>query len=655
MNSFSVFLGSCLISLVLHGQPPPLTTLGEDGLLTLHPPSVPDELRNPVTPEYEAGFRLRSNDVLKRWTGGPTAWKKVDNRLIFESEKWSYPNAMLHVLAGNVDPGMAVLQAPDQPMNPGESDHTFGVDLYPAFTLKAQTRKYFQFGHLMSPEYRETFEKAISKWTRDHPAQVAHPLYRRFDPDAQGWGPNRFGHRQLDPRRTDNLYLMSAQAVYLFAEASGNEATRQKAKVELYGYFWAPYHIGQGEWDSTTYQPHNISPLLNLYDFAKDPEVRSAAKVVLDHFFTSAALKNHRNTFAGASKRDYSQTSQQGEGSMKFFGLYFPQAGAALREDHEQLFAIASGYRPPEAVLALARRDLELPVEILATKPLYENWKPGQSDRPGFFETLWLGRTVTAGSVVSAQPDGDILPLRITFNRGETGTNSLSINSQPKLNAKHAGDQIAQYANRMIWLRKAHNEPFTFQLAQPGTWQIRGERWFLDGGDTWFAIHPIQLGMPVVQPKSIQAKAASDTYVGFALELQEKGGPFANFDAFVHAVETKSTLQIDALETGRVLFQSSDGKTLEIQHNAENDIPTVTRDGFTRDWNNPEEWAVWRTMGRDSPVVDLGWKTGTLTVNAGGHHFESTFRIRNDSPQHLRREDLEAAKELTAESSFTSK
>jgi hypothetical protein len=44
-----------------------------------------------------------------------------------------------------------------------------------------------------------------------------------------------------------------------------------------------------------------------------------------------------------------------------------------------------------------------------------------------------------------------------------------------------------------------------------------------------------------------------------------------------------------------------------------------------------------------------------LTVNAGGHHFESTFRIRSDSPQHLRREDLEAAKELTAESSFTSK
>ena len=635
-----------------------LTRVDEDGLITIIPPEVPEAFRNPSTSEFEADFRRRYNLLLNSWTRNEDgSWNRVDQRRFFESEKWSYPHAMLHVLAGNVEGGMRVLQLPDQPQNPRDHDHTLGIDLWAAFTLKGQVRKFFQFRHLMEAEYRERMTRAIDLWTQSHPRHTPHPIYERYNPREQGWGPNRFGNRQLDGRRTDNLFAMSTAAVYLFAEYSGNEETRQRAKSEILGYVWALYNIGHGEWDSTAYHHHVFAPYLGLYDFAQDPEVRMAAKLALDHFSTAIALKSHRTTFAGASKRDYHPTSIQGGEAMRVFWMYFGGPDEIMQREHTQLFVMASGYRPPPAVLALANREIDLPVEIRATKPTYENWHEGRSDRPRNFETLMLGRTYTAGSVVSPGPDGDLHPFRIVFDRGETATNTLTINSEPFMQRKHAGDQVAQRENVMVWLRETKERPFRFLLAEGGAWEQKDGVWFLEGDDTWFALRLLNLGDLVETPLdqrearrfpnmvSWLAEPGEGPVTGFALEIGERGD-FDSFEAFVRAVHAADGLVPDAENVNRFSYTSTDGRVLTVERNTENDLPIIHEDGVLRDWDDPAEWALGRTMGDREPVISLGWKEGDLDVRAGGHHFQARFRLEDFAGTEVRREDLERERNL---------
>ena len=646
--------------LVMPGaQAEELTTVDENGLITIHPPQVPDGFRNPVSKAYERGFRQRYNALLQSWTSGKDGFRKVDNRRFFESEKWSYPNAMLHVLAGNVAGGMAVLEAEDQPQNTADHRYTLGIDLWAGFTLKGQARKFFQFGHLMDEAYRQRMTEAVAIWTATHPRETPHPIYQTYNETVKGYGPNRFGNRRVDGRRTDNFYAMTTVATYLFAEASDNEATRVRAKSEILAYVWALYHIGHGEWDSTTYHSHTMAPYLTLYDYAQDPDVRLAAKLALDHFVTSAALKNHRLTFAGASKREYSLTSQQGKSPlMRFFWLYFNGPEELMQREHDQLFAMSSAYRPAPAMLALANREIPLPVEILATKPHYENWKEGASAAPRNFETLFLGKTYTAGSIVSSSPDEDVMPLRIVFNRGKTATNTLTMNAGSQLNRKSAGDQIGQYRNLVLWLQETRTEPFHFMFAEGGQWQKKGDYWFMNGGDTWFALMPINLGniSPAVLPtrtaKHIprasfwQAPTGPGPVAGFALEIGEKG-QHKNFGAFVKAVRKARGLRGDPENLRRYRLTGTDGRVLDLELNRANDLPLLSRDAVPRDWDDAAEWDLWRTVDQDQPVVSLGWKEGQLQIHAGGHFFEGIFELQQHLGPEVERSFLEDKRDLS--------
>lgn len=658
-----------LLTMVWHGtlHAGDVSTVEEDGTVTVHPVEMDKQFKNPTTPEFEERFQRIYNELLRIWTRNKDgAFGNVPGNTYAENEKASYPAAMFHIVAGNVAPGVNVLEAPDSPQSPRDNDHTHGIDLYWGFTLKGQVRKYFLFGPLLTPSYRATMDKAIKAWTKTHPRFTPHPVYKKYDPNLQGWGPNRFGHRQVDGRRTDNLYAMTTTSIYLFAEAAGNEETRQRAKSEILGYVWALYNIGHGEWDSETYHPHVVSPYLNLYDFAKDPEVKMAAKVALDHFFTSAALKYQRGAYLGASKRDYGNRSYQQTGTpfMKFFDLYFKGAPKRFTES-DQLFGMTSNYRPPQAVLALAHREFDRPVEILATKPNYENWKEGDSARPRNFETLWIGRHSGMGSVLDPGGNGDLAPFRIVMNRGKDQADVIALSSRPKFNQKFGGSQTAQYGNLFIWMAPADGNPWA--LTAPEAVGVTTERStiFLEGENSWIAIRTH--GLDAFEPIKLSGKGAKNfeglvvrhapiqkgaDFAFIVLEIGEKGA-HASFDAFRKAIHEKSKLAFDA-ENRVVTLTGTDGRVLEAGYNPENDLTHVTRDGVTRDWDNPEEWALWRTVG-ESDLISLGWKEGVLKVNAGGHAFTATFKLDGHAGAEVMREHLERIHDLRATISFENK
>ena len=177
----------------------------------------------------------------------------------------------------------------------------------------------------------------------------------------------------MDIRGTENLYLMRVTSVYLMAEETGNKATTALYKEHLLDYTKTLYRIGIGEWDSENYHGHSIAPLLNLHDFAKDPDVKLAAKACLDFYAAAGAVKYFRGGFNGPTKRDYNHAQPFGGSAANALWVWFGEHPTGKTDDWEsdEIHMITSAYRPPLAVVNLARKKLTEPIEIFASKPEY--------------------------------------------------------------------------------------------------------------------------------------------------------------------------------------------------------------------------------------------------------------------------------------------
>jgi hypothetical protein len=601
------------------------------------PYPMDDRFKNKVDDEYEKQFMKRASEIIYDYTleDDGSFKKKIDSRLFFESEKWSYPAAMRHIIAGNEAPGLKILQAEDSDAKKWH-EHTLGIDLFPAFTLKGQMRKYYFFGPMLEPAYRERMKKAFDLWTKTNPRQTPHPVFKKFNPNVQGWTPERFGNLQADSRNTDNLRAMRDIAIYLASEETGNTETNNWARAEITRYVTQLYTVGMGEWDSETYHCHTAAAYLNLYDFAKDPEMKMLAKVALDHLYIAAALKYRHGMFAGPSKRDYGWSySQFGGASAKYFTLVFGDVGSAKLEpimgEHDIVHAITSNYRPPRVAIDIARGDFAKPVEVLASKPTYENWKEGMADRPEFFETMFYGNTYQMGSVVSMTPNNDTSPFRLVADNADVFVAS----SRNKLFEKFPGDQIGQYRNLLTWLRpidKSNN--FTFFLPKEAKLEVAGDVWFVQMNKTFLAIYPINLDQPRdiafdeklakaydSNAKLVEAPSQGDgPYAGFAMEVGEGG----SFDQFKQRVREKTKVDFNAAE-GTLKLTGSDGSSVQITHSSAIDLPKLVRNGVPFDYNDSANFGLWRTVG-DKPLVSLGWKEGELKVQSKNHSFTSSVK-----------------------------
>ena len=205
---------------------------------------------------------------------------------------------------------------------------------------------------------------------------------------------------------------MTTVATYLFAEAAGNEEVRQVSWDRIREYGVTAFMNGIGEWDSENYISHTMSAYINLYDFAKDPQVKMHAKGILDWISMSMAVKYWRGGWAGAVKRDYGNIMAMRGNALVAGHLYFDDLGLKTDGDRDDAHHITSAYRPLMAVVELARGQIAKPAELLITHPTYENWKKdseGRSGRdyPDFHETFFFGNTYRFGSLVDGH-GGDV-------------------------------------------------------------------------------------------------------------------------------------------------------------------------------------------------------------------------------------------------------
>jgi len=608
----------------------------KDGQVRVVPYPVEDRWLNTWPEAWEDGFWVRANELIRRH-GRPGNFGNKH----FENEKGSYPNAFMGFLAGHRQPATAFLQAEDTQAEAWHQ-HTEGIDFYAAFTLKGQMRKYFFFRNWLEPAYRERMRRGAANWTRTDPRETPHPVFQRYNPRLEGWTPERFGNRQVDGRRTDNLFAMSTTSTFLMAEETGNKETMEMYRDHINRYVWALYNVGMGEWDSATYHGHTFAAYLNLYDFAKDEQIKGAAKAVLDQLSAMMALKYFRGGFVRPTKRDNSfHNVALGGDQAKFAWLYFGQhpRGAEYFEA-DVSHAIMSAYRPPRAVAALAAKDFPKPVEILSTKIEYENWNRDADDshRPRHFETMYIAPTYMLGSITPRSPEGDVAPFNLAVEDSGNGVEyfvagTTARDNLPRLGID-SGVQIAQFENLLIWLRDSNQgESFVFQVPANAERHLDGDIWFFRFEKTWLAVWPVHLGAPEVrEPAGRSARALPDTrgliapktggpYHGFAMEVGDAGS-HGDFNAFRRAVRQRSRLDLSRLNEGTARLSGANEKFIELRFPKDGEMAGVNRNGTVRDFENPEEWALMRAVS-GHPLVSLGWKEGLLRVNAGGYEFES--------------------------------
>jgi len=370
MKSLALFLSTSLLA-------PGNWTLDEmvttkSGEPTYNALPVPDSLRNPWPESLENEFQERAHNIISAIARNT----KPRTNTYFENEKRDYGFLMAHLLGGQREAALKFIQAQDHQHEIWHRE-TDGIDYFACFTIKHQMRKYFYFGDLLDPAYKARMFSGAEKWTAQDPMRRPHYAYEK----KSGWGPDS-KNSWVDIRSTENLHLMRVTSVYLMAEETGNKKTANKYKDHLLKYTATLYRIGIGEWDSENYHGHSITPLLNLYDFAKDLDVKRAAKACLDFYAAAGALKYYRGGFNGPTKRDYNHPQPFGGSAANALWVWFGDhpIGKTDHWESDEIHQITSAYRPPLAVVHLARKNFKKPVEVFASKPPYSATTKCQTD-----------------------------------------------------------------------------------------------------------------------------------------------------------------------------------------------------------------------------------------------------------------------------------
>ncbi len=595
--------------------------------ITIVRPPMPDKkFRNDWPDEWQNAFDERAKHAISLFAG------KGYGGTYFENEKRSYAIAMMDYLAGNRKKAIDFLQGEDADAK-SWNKHTLGIDYFPSFTLKHQMRKYFLFGQFLDPAYKKQMFDAAKIWTEQDPLQRPHPDFKGQTGD--GWTPH-FKNSWVDVRGTDNLRFMRDTSVYLLAEETGNEATKTKYLQKLKAEAQAMFNIGMGEWDSENYLGHSLGPWLSLYDFAKDDEVRLLAKGALDWVCTAAALKYYRGALNGPTKRDYYHPVPL-EAAANMFALYFGDYVLPLKTaEPDYIHAITSNYRPPQAVVALARKDFPRPAELFISHPTYEHFKPGAAEKPEFFETQYIGNTFLLGSLPTGSPAGiwDVNGLKMLLWNEKRGADYFipaSGNTPEKITTSTNGkDSIAQLGPLLIHLNADGAAPFHFFTPPDAKIEQKNGVWFFQFDKTWLAIHPINLkwtGENAATTKVRErapgatinsAQGIGGKFCGYAMEVGEAP---QSYEQFRDTVLQKSKVNAD-LEIGATSFSGANGHALRLQ-TVPGQLPQIWRDGALHDWS--KHWAPYQSAGGGKSPVSQNWKNGAFRVEAGDKTFSGTL------------------------------
>lgn len=192
-------------------------------------------------------------------------------------------------------------------------------------------------------------------------------------------------HNAWTSEGTENHIVMERSSGYIFAMHAADypdrfpDAKEKMTKMKEWISIFSKrlYQYGTGEWNSSTYQAYHINAWLNLFDFARDQQVREMAKAVLDYYAAEMALHFSWGSYGGSQKRGKGaneiNTSASNYLSWLWFGAHinneeFLNAG---KEYIQCMHAITSEYRPPSTLKQLAGKNIANAQFYKGNKPSY--------------------------------------------------------------------------------------------------------------------------------------------------------------------------------------------------------------------------------------------------------------------------------------------
>jgi len=517
--------------------------------------------------------------------------------------------------ATNPDAGAAILAYLDSPM----AGQDFGDD----------RDKWRAWWGLFSDRGWKTFEEVERLINiRPHPKHGigSGPVGATWNPSVRGFW--------ADARNTDNLRGMRETTAYLFAEETGNEATRKLYKEKLRRTAHAFLEMGMGEWDSTSYHMHSFAAYLNLYDFAEDEQVVGYAKAILDYLSAAGAVKYFHGAWAGPVKRDYGTTGPWDTTSKGLYPYFGAAPASAAKPDLEHAFIFTSSYRPPMALVKLAEKNIDQPFELLNSHPAYENWLPGQSDRPEFFETMYYGTTYQLGTLADGSDGYDTAGFKLAALGGDGVGRLVLAGTAPDGKIKRndavssaGGDRIGQFQNMALLVNGRHPDThFYVKLPDGAKIEQDGGKTFVTINDTWIMLQPIPAGDATFQTGKIKPKKGG----GAMLSFQGRPGKASGFamlvgDAAGHgSYAAFKRLPGEVVDDGGMITWSvNGGQSVGVRYAGP---LTIWRNGKPHDFSQHVD--VFQPADGGTAPIHSGWKQPSITVDYGGYTF--TGRMTED-------------------------
>lgn len=397
--------------------------------------------------------------------------------------------------------------------------------------------------------------------------------------------------------------------------------------------------IGQGEFHSSTYYAYAIGGLLNLYDFAKTPELKQLAKATLDWYAANIAVRLSWGTAGGAESRGFDRGTWDGSELSALAWIWWednPKTVERIGNKNARVAVLAalSNYRPPHQFKALAKKEVPLPFVLRASHPSYFTYHEDNQ----FWETLYVASDYSLGTLIiprrSYQVKGTINAQYATYKlviRDPKGLSNAVISLAGTYHNSMAtgaspGDQYVQEKGAVIYQLRLNNKdklagvPGRSHLVLPSRYSQpqKYHNWYIWRiEETWLCARPwgdqVSWQEQVSEKyKNYQSLAATGTNTAWITNVVSTTD-YPTFESLKKALDNTKIDDKDWERTGKIGYRTIEGDRLEMTYNSNGGIGNAKINGKERLLEN---WAV-----LNSPYLKEELNSGFLELIYPGNRW----------------------------------
>jgi hypothetical protein len=434
-----------------------------------------------------------------------------------------------------------------------------------------------------------------------------------------------FRSRGLYRGDTENHWVTYYTALYLAAQTWPNEAGTEwfngrssdenfrEAEGWLNHWIEITTTVGQGEFDSPTYLPVFLIPMVVLYDFASDPLMKRKAQMMSDLILADFAVEHLKGNYGGGHSRDYPAdiTNPLVAQATRIAWLYFGEPGFEFWDDPEFQPRIRAGwevvwgalgsYRPPDMIVRMAR-DRSSPYVHRERKRVRNIIRFGDEMNPPVYKYTYMTEDYVLGSLqggilqpfqqhtwdvtfVSGKPNNTIFTLHPSYSDRELGMffpEELKVlatdvdrhkrvyTSPDKWNSSSPFEQTFQYRNTIIVLynitpgeQHPHIDGYFPETLEDRTEDSAG--WiFCRGGKTAVAFFPLKPYEWIEEERNWRFRSHHPKN-GVVVEVASVEGT-TEYSEFMDRIRTHPLPAAEFDETLTVSYQTLAGDTMSFTY-----------------------------------------------------------------------------------------